>query len=173
MIPVMIKRILVQWWEENVCEGVNRKAERAFMRASHLWKTQNKVLRFFAMKMFEHNTKKYACEIYPQAKIGPGLRISHCVGIVVGSTAVIGENCTIFPNVVIGARYSSKEKSMSGQRHATIGNNCILGANSSIIGKITIGNNVTIGAGAVVTKDIPDNAVVVGHNHIVSGKENS
>ncbi|MBR3144994.1 MAG: serine acetyltransferase [Clostridia bacterium] len=96
--------------------------------------------------------------------------IPHFVGIVIGNTAEIGENCTIFPGVVFGAKYSPKKENPNGRRHPKCGNNCVFGANSSIIGDITIGNNVTVGAGAVVTKDIPDNSIVVGVNNIKQKK---
>ena len=87
--------------------------------------------------------------------------------MVVGNTTVLGKNCTIFPNVVFGARYSPNKKESKGRRHALVGDNCTFGANSSIIGNITIGNNVIVGAGAVITKDIPDNSIVIGNNIII------
>lgn len=167
-----LKDKLLYLWNDDICEGTNRKANKAFLKANKLWHNGGKLSQLRAMLLNNRNIKKYNCEIYPQATIGEGFYIPHCVGIVVGSTTVIGKNCTLYPNVVFGARYSPNKKNPDGRRHALVGNNCVFGANSSIMGNITIGNNVTIGAGAVVTKDIPDNAIVVGVNKIIGYKEN-
>ena len=164
-----IKNKLLHLWNDNICEETNRKALRAFYKANHLWHTNNILLQFFAMKMHAKNIKKYNCQIYPQAQIGSNLYIPHCLGIVVGNTAIIGNNCKIFPNVVIGSSQNARMPKI-GRRHAIIGDNCILGANSSIIGAIHIGDNVIIGAGAVVTKDVPSNSIVLGINLIKERK---
>lgn len=153
---------------DEICEQVNRRANRDVVRASVLWHSGNKLKMLWAMCLHARNIKRYGCEIYPQATIGKGLYIPHCIGIVVGSTTIIGENCTIFPNVVFGAKYSPNKNNPKGRRHAKVGDNCVFGANASIIGKVTIGDNVIIGAGAVVTKDIPNNVTVVGINRIIS-----
>ena len=89
----------------------------------------------------------------------------HAVGIVIGQTAQIGDDVKIFPNVVIGAKYSSSGNP-TGRSHAVIGDGCLLGANSVILGGITLGKNVTVAAGAVVDIDVPDNSLVCGHNVI-------
>ena len=167
-----IKEKLLDFWENSVCEGTNRKAVKRFMNANRLYHTGNKAFQLIAMLMNNRNIKKFNCEIYPQATIGEGLYIPHCVGIVVGNTTVIGKNCTLYPNVVFGSRRSPNGEVPKGRRHAVVGDNCVFGANSSIIGDITIGNNVTVGAGAVITKDIPDNAIVVGANMIIGYKDN-
>jgi serine O-acetyltransferase len=118
------------------------------------------------MLLNKRNTYLYGCDIYPQATLGKGLYIPHFVGITIGNTAILGENCTVFPNVVFGAAYSPNRKNPSGRRHPKCGDHCVFGANSSIIGAITIGDNVTVGAGAVVTKDVPSDSVVVNVNDI-------
>lgn len=166
-----LKSRLINIWEESICEGTNRRALRRFIKATKLWHTGNKIAQFRAMRIHNRNIKKYGCEIYPQAKIGEGLYIPHCVGIVVGSTTIMGRNCVIFPNVVFGARYSPNTENNKQRRHAMVGDNCTFGANCSIIGDITIGHDVTVGAGAVVTKDVPDYAIVVGNNEIIGYKE--
>ena len=95
--------------------------------------------------------------IYP-GTIGEGLRIYHIGGFIhVGKNVVIGKNCTIQPGVVFGNKTEKDDK-----RPVTVGDNCYFGLNAKILGSVNIGNNVTVGANAVVTKDIPDNAVVVG-----------
>jgi len=165
---MLAKNKLIDIWE-NYIESTNRKALKRIIKANRLYHSSRIVNKIRAMRIHNKNIKLYDCEIYPQAKIGEGLYIPHCVGIVVGSTTQIGKNCTIYPNVVFGAKYSPHTENPKGRRHARCGDNCVFGANSSIIGAITIGNNVTVGAGAVITKDIPDNAVVVGYNKIISG----
>lgn len=95
--------------------------------------------------------------IFPNT-IDGGLRIYHSGGFThVGKNCRIGENCTILPGVVFGNKFEEEVKGVT-----TVGNNCYFGLNAKIFGPIKIGNNVTIGANAVVTKDIPDNAVVGG-----------
>lgn len=165
-----IKAKLIDLWEENI-ESTNRKALKDFIKANTLYNKGNLLYKFIAILLHNRNIKKYSCQIYPQATIGHGLYIPHCVGIVVGSTAVIGDDCTLYPNVVFGARYSPNKANPKKRRHAKCGDNCVFGANSSIIGDITIGNNVVIGAGAVITKDVPDNAIVVGNNKIIGFTE--
>lgn len=164
-----IKSKLILFWNDSICDGMNRKALRRCIYASRLWHKGGVFRQFIAMMLDKRNTRLYGCNIYPQATLGEGLYIPHFVGIVVGNTTVLGKKCTIFPNVVFGASYSPNRQNPTGRRHAKCGDNCVFGANSSIIGAITIGSNVTIGAGAVVTKDVPDNVTVVGVNKILRG----
>ena len=92
-------------------------------------------------------------EIHPGAKIGAGFFIDHGMGVVIGETAEIGENVTLYQGVTFGG--TGKEK---GKRHPTLGNNVVIGAGAKILGAITIGDNVTIGANSVVLKSIPANS---------------
>lgn len=95
--------------------------------------------------------------IYPNT-IGPGLRIYHTGDFVhVKPTCRIGKNCTLLPGVVFGNKYEKEDNSI-----IEVGDNCYFGLGVKLFGSLKIGNNVTIGANAVVTKDIPDNAVVGG-----------
>ena len=96
-------------------------------------------------------------EIHPAAKIGGGFFIDHGFGVVIGETAEIGENVTLFQGVTLGG--TGKE---SGKRHPTVGDNVVIGAGAKVLGGITIGNNVYIGANAVVLKPVPDDCTVVG-----------
>lgn len=96
-------------------------------------------------------------EIHPGAKIGIKLFIDHGIGVVIGETATIGDNCTIYHNVTLGGTGKDKDK-----RHPDIGNNVIIGTGAKILGPIKIGNNVKVGANSVVIKDVPDNVTVVG-----------
>lgn len=107
--------------------------------------------------LYRHYTIKYGISISPDTRIASGLYIGHFGGIVVNTDTVIGRNCNISHDVTIG---QVNRGAMKGS--PTIGDNVYIAPGVKIIGKITIGNNVAIGANSVVTKDIPDNAVVVG-----------
>ena len=96
-------------------------------------------------------------EIHPGAKIGRRLFIDHGMGIVIGETAEIGDDCTIYHGATLGGTGKDKNK-----RHPTIGNNVMVGCGAKILGPITIGNNVKIGAGSIVLKPVEDNVTVVG-----------
>ena len=99
-------------------------------------------------------------EIHPGAKIGKRLFIDHGMGIVIGETAEIGDDCTIYHQATLGGTGKDILK-----RHPTIGNNVIVGAGAKLLGPIEVGNNVEIGAGAVVLKNIENNVTVVGVPH--------
>lgn len=97
-------------------------------------------------------------EIHPGAKIGAGFFIDHGAGIVIGETAIIGGNCSIFHNVTLGGTGHH-----TGKRHPTIGDNVIIGTGATILGPLSIGNHVRIGANCFIYMvDIPDNCTVVG-----------
>lgn len=98
-------------------------------------------------------------EIHPGAIIGKRLFIDHGMGIVIGETAEIGDDCIIYHGSTLGG--TGKDK---GKRHPTIKNNCMIGAGSKILGPIIIGNNVKVGSNAVVFENIEDNTTVVGIN---------
>jgi serine O-acetyltransferase len=97
-------------------------------------------------------------EIHPGAAIGRGLFIDHGMGIVVGETAVIGDNCTIYHGVTLGGTGKEKGK----KRHPTIGNNVLIGAGAKLLGPITVGDNAMVGSGSVVLGDVPPNSTVAG-----------
>ena len=96
-------------------------------------------------------------EIHPGAQIGEGLFIDHGMGVVIGETAIIGNHVTLFQGVTLGG--TGKE---TGKRHPTLGNNVVVGTGAKILGNITIGDNSYVGANAVVIKNVPPNATVVG-----------
>jgi serine O-acetyltransferase len=104
-----------------------------------------------------HYQYKFGIEIPPDTQIGSGFYIGHFGGIVINARSIIGNNVNISPGVVIGQSSRGKNKG-----YPTIGNNVYIGPGAKIIGAVYIGNNVAVGANCVVTKDIPDNAVVVG-----------
>lgn len=96
-------------------------------------------------------------EIHPGASIGPGFFIDHGMGVVIGETAEIGADVTLYHGVTLGGTSLSK-----GKRHPTIGDRVVIGAGAKVLGAITIGNDTRIGANAVVVKSVPANSVVVG-----------
>lgn len=96
-------------------------------------------------------------EIHPAATIGRGLFIDHGTGVVIGETAVIGNNVTLFQGVTLGG--TGKER---GKRHPTLGDRVVIGAGAKVLGNITIGSNSMVGANAVVVRDVPEHSTVVG-----------
>ncbi|MCX7694188.1 MAG: serine O-acetyltransferase [Caloramator sp.] len=126
-----------------------------FYRLSHkLYKRRMFVLARVISQIARNLT---GIEIHPGAKIGKGLFIDHGMGVVIGETAEVGDNVTIYHGVTLGG--TGKDK---GKRHPTIGNNVVIGAGAKVLGPITVGDNVKIGANAVVLKNIPPNVTVVG-----------
>jgi serine O-acetyltransferase len=114
--------------------------------------------RYFISRLISQLNRFFTgVEIHPGAKIGQGLFIDHGMGVVIGETAEIGDNCTIYHNVTLGGTGKEKEK-----RHPTLCNNVLVGAGAKILGPFRIGSNSMIGANAVVLNEIPDNATVVG-----------
>ena len=101
--------------------------------------------------------KLTGCDIHPGATVGKRFFIDHATGVVIGETAAIGNDVTIYQGVTLGG--VSFEK---GKRHPTIGDRVVIGANATVLGNITVGNDVRIGAGSVVLKDVPHNSTVVG-----------
>lgn len=96
-------------------------------------------------------------EIHPGATIGSGFFIDHGMGVVIGETAEIGENVTIYHGVTLGGTSWKKEK-----RHPTIGNNVVIGAGAKVLGPFKVGDNSKIGSGSVVVNEVPPDSVVVG-----------
>lgn len=96
-------------------------------------------------------------EIHPGAQIGKNFFIDHGMGVVIGETSIIGDNCLVYQGVTLGG--TGKEK---GKRHPTIGNNVTLGAGAILLGNITIGDNSNVGAGSVVIKSAKENSTLVG-----------
>lgn len=113
---------------------------------------------FLARFLCERAKRKTGIEIHPGATIGKRFFIDHGTGVVIGETAVIGDNVTIFHGVTLGGTGNEKTK----KRHPTIGNNVLIGTGAKVLGNITIGDNSKIGAGAVILKDVLNNATVVG-----------
>ena len=103
-------------------------------------------------------------EIHPKAKIGENLFIDHGMGVVIGETSEIGNNVTIYHMVTLGGISPSinSDDQRNSKRHPTLEDNVVVGSGAQILGPVVIGKNTKIGANAVVTKDVPENAVMVG-----------
>jgi serine O-acetyltransferase len=126
-----------------------------FHRISHgLWSRKM----FFLGRLVSHMGRFLTgIEIHPGATIGKAFFIDHGMGVVIGETAEIGDNVTIYHGVTLGGTTWQK-----GKRHPTIGNNVVIGTGAKILGPVRIGDNTRIGANSVVLNDIPSSSVVVG-----------
>jgi len=103
-------------------------------------------------------------EIHPGAKIGKNLFIDHGMGVVIGETSEIGDNVTIYHNATLGGISPSinSNEQRNVKRHPTLKDNVVVGSGAQVLGPIVIGKNAKIGSNAVVTKDVPENAVMIG-----------
>lgn len=124
-------------------------------RLSHaLWSAHLKWLARFLAALTRWFT---GIEIHPAAKIGRRFFIDHGMGVVIGETAEIGDDCTLYHGVTLGGTSWNK-----GKRHPTLGNDVVVGAGAKVLGPITVAAGARIGSNAVVVKDVPANATVVG-----------
>lgn len=112
---------------------------------------------FLARWISQRTVRKTGIEIHPGATIGKGLFIDHGNGVIIGETAIIGDNVTLYQGVTLGG--TGKEK---GKRHPTIGDNVMVSAGAKVLGSFTVGENSKIGAGSVVLSEVPPNSTVVG-----------
>ena len=112
---------------------------------------------FLARWVSQRGVRKTGIEIHPGAKIGKGFFIDHGNGVIIGETAIIGDNVTLYQGVTLGG--TGKEQ---GKRHPTVGNNVMISAGAKVRGSFKIGDNSKIGAGSVVLEEVPPNSTVVG-----------
>ncbi len=132
----------------------------------------HKISNFFAVAKFDIVARVISqfsrfltgIEIHPKAKIGKNLFIDHGMGVVIGETSEIGDNVTIYHMVTLGGISPSinSDSQREIKRHPTLMDNVVVGSGAQILGPVTIGKNAKIGANAVITKDVPDNAVMIG-----------
>ena len=141
------------------------KAVRSYRRAhwfyQHKWFTIARII----SQRARHKT---GIEIHPGAQIGKGLFIDHGMGVVIGETTIIGDNCLLYQGVTLGG--TGKDK---GKRHPTLGNNVMVGSGAKVLGPFTVGDNARIAAGAVVLSAVPEDCTAVGvpaHVVRVAGK---
>ena len=112
---------------------------------------------FLARWVSQRGVRKTGIEIHPGATIGKGLFIDHGSGVIIGETAILGDNITLYQGVTLGG--TGKEQ---GKRHPTLEDNVMVSAGAKVIGSFTIGKNSKIGAGSVVIEEVPPNCTVVG-----------
>ena len=132
----------------------------------------HKIANFFAIAKFHLVARMISqfsrfltgIEIHPKANIGKNLFIDHGMGVVIGETSEIGDNVTIYHMATLGGISPSvnSNEQRNIKRHPTLKDNVVVGSGAQILGPVTIGKNAKIGANAVVTKDVPENAVMVG-----------
>lgn len=131
------------------------------LKAIHSYRRANWFYRHgmftIARMISQRSRKKTGIEIHPGATIGNGLFIDHGMGVVIGETAVIGDNCLIYQGVTLGG--TGKDK---GKRHPTLGDNVLVGSGAKVLGPFKVGNNVKIASNAVVLNAIPDDCTAVG-----------
>ena len=126
----------------------------AYRRQHWLWTHGHKLL---ARTFSTWSRHRFGVEIHPGATIGRRFVIDHGMGIVVGETTIIGDDCQLYQGVTLGG--TGKE---GGKRHPTLGNNVVVGVGASVLGNITLGDNAKVGGGAVVVRDVPADCTVVG-----------
>lgn len=131
------------------------RAMSAHRMAHRLYKSGHTTLARWISQRSRHKT---GIEIHPGATIGKGFFIDHGDGVVIGETAIIGDNVTIYQGVTLGG--TGKDV---GKRHPTIGDNVVIGAGAKVLGPFTVGSGSKIGASAVVLKEVPENCTVVGN----------
>ena len=132
----------------------------------------HKIANFFAIAKFDLIARIISqfsrfltgIEIHPKAKIGENLFIDHGMGVVIGETSEIGNNVTIYHMVTLGGISPSinSDDQRNSKRHPTLMDNVVVGSGAQVLGPVVVGKNAKIGANAVVTKDVPENAVMVG-----------
>lgn len=124
-----------------------RRAHRLYEKGHYFW----------ARYVSQRAARRTGIEIHPGATIGKGFFIDHGSGVIIGETAIVGDNVTLYQGVTLGG--TGKE---TGKRHPTIGDNVMISAGAKIIGSFTVGENSKIGAGSVVLEEVPPNCTVVG-----------
>jgi serine O-acetyltransferase len=122
----------------------------------HHWLWQHGA-RKLALLLAKRMRRRLGADIHPAAQIGRRFTIDHGIGVVIGGTAIIGDDCLIYQNVTLGM--TGKH---GGKRHPTLGNGVLIGANATVLGNITIGDNARVGAGSVVVHDVPNDVTVAG-----------
>ena len=130
------------------------KAVRSHRRANWFFRHN---MKFIARFISQHSRHTTGIEIHPGATIGKGLFIDHGMGVVIGETTEIGENCTLYQGVTLGG--TGKD---TGKRHPTLGNNVLVGCGARVLGPFKVGDNARIAAGAVVLNEIPPDSTAVG-----------
>lgn len=134
-------------------------------RLSHrFWITNNKFLRVLARSISQFGRFVTGIEIHPGATIGSRLFIDHGLGVVIGETAEVGDDCVLYQGVTLGAQAAARMGALSRdtKRHPTLGNSVIVGSGAQILGGFTVGANVQVASGSILLKEVGDDCIVVG-----------
>lgn len=135
--------------------SVGAKIVRAYRRQHWLYEHGHRTL---ALWLAKRSRIRYGADIHPAAKVGRRFVVDHGLGLVIGGTSIIGDDCLLYQGVTLGM--TGKH---GGKRHPTLGNNVMVGAGSIVLGAITVGDGARVGAGSVVVRDVPPNVTVVGN----------
>ena len=135
--------------------SVGFRIVRAYRRQHWLYERGHRSL---ALWLAKRSRIKYGADIHPAAKIGRRFTVDHGIGVVVGGTTIIGDDCLMYQNATLGM--TGKH---GGKRHPTLGNGVLVGAGSILLGAITVGDGAYIGAGSVVVDNVPADTTVVGN----------
>ena len=130
------------------------KAVRAYRKANWFYRHN---MKFIARFISQNARRRTGIEIHPGATIGKNLFIDHGMGVVIGETTIIGDNCTLYQGVTLGG--TGKDH---GKRHPTLGDNVLIGAGAKVLGPFRVGDNARVAAGAVVLSEVPNDATAVG-----------
>jgi serine O-acetyltransferase len=127
----------------------------------HLWKNGHTLLARILSQISRSIT---GIEIHPGATLGRRVFIDHGMGVVIGETTIVGDDCVIYQGVTLGAGAAARKGAATrgSKRHPTLGSGVVVGSGAEIQGDIVVGNNVQVASGSIVLKDVPDNSVVVG-----------
>lgn len=160
----------IKTWLKDILDISNfdRMVERKFWKMRHLYEKGGFINRKRALRMENMLEEKYHMRICCTAKIGENFEIRHPMGIYIGKTTEIGSGCKVYPFFVSIASIKDDKELIRNhvRRHPKFGDDCLLGSKATVVGPIIIGDDVTIGAGAIVTKDVPSHSVVKGVNQI-------
>ena len=135
--------------------SVGFRIVRAYRRQHWLYERGHRTL---ALWLAKRSRIRYGADIHPAAKIGRRFTVDHGIGVVIGGTAVIGDDCLMYQNATLGM--TGKH---GGKRHPTVGDGVLIGAGSILLGAITVGDGAYVGAGSVVVDNVPANTTVVGN----------
>jgi len=140
----------------------------ALYRVAHrLWMADDACSRNAALLIQSRMAELFAVDIHPGATIGDGVMLDHASGVVIGSTAIIGNDVYMLHSTTLGA---TGKPMGTARRHPKIGSSCTIGAGCTVLGDLTVGDKATIGAAAVVTKDVPSGGTVIGVNALLKRK---
>ncbi len=153
--------------------NIDKRANRLFHKKCRLYQRGGLINRYRVIRIENYLEEKYGLKIPSTVSIGKNFHIHHPYGIRIGMTAIIGNNCHVYPRFAVVAAVKGDEARILNheRRHAKIGDDCILGHSAILIGPIEIGDDVTIGACAIVTKNVPSHSVVKGLNQIRSKRD--